>query len=183
MTDHVANLDKENQTNKMVNKSLIVELERYKERVAIFEQRQNADLNKREKLIDSQMDDLIRNRNAKLAAFQQEIDTLKETLSNNVKEKESLSTTLNVFKTESKEKESNVISKKHDAIAVIDDEETLILKKESRPKILEKQNDPVSIEKNVNIAPTDYPKLNNLKEDFDKHFISQQELSANKLSG
>ncbi|GJU50951.1 hypothetical protein Tco_1220506 [Tanacetum coccineum] len=90
MTDHVANLDKENQTNKMVNESLTAELERYKERVAIFEQRQNVDLNKRGKLIDSQMDDLIRNRNSKLAPFQQEIDTLKETLSNHVKEKESL---------------------------------------------------------------------------------------------
>ncbi|GJU05166.1 hypothetical protein Tco_1121596 [Tanacetum coccineum] len=69
MTDHVANLDKENQTNKMVNESLTAELESYKER---------------EKLIDSQMDDLILNRNAKFAAFQQEIDTLKETLSNQV---------------------------------------------------------------------------------------------------
>ncbi|GJR85201.1 zf-CCHC domain-containing protein [Tanacetum coccineum] len=93
MTVHVANLDKENQTNKMVNESLTAELERYKERVAIFEQRLNVDLNKHEKLIDSQMDDLIQNRNAKFAAFQQEIDTLKETLSNRVKEKESLSTT------------------------------------------------------------------------------------------
>ncbi|GKE49363.1 hypothetical protein Tco_1480621 [Tanacetum coccineum] len=90
MTDQVANLDKENQTNKMVNNSLTAELERYKEHVAIFEQRINADLNNREKLIDSQMDDLIRKRNAKFAAFQQEIDTLKETLSNNVKEKESI---------------------------------------------------------------------------------------------
>ncbi|GJU59199.1 hypothetical protein Tco_1236965 [Tanacetum coccineum] len=85
MTDHVVNLDKENQTNKMVNESLTAELKRYKERVAIFEQRLNVDLNKREKLIDSQMDDLIWNRNAKLATFQQEIDTLKETLSNHVK--------------------------------------------------------------------------------------------------
>ncbi|GJU48142.1 hypothetical protein Tco_1217697 [Tanacetum coccineum] len=36
MTDQVANLDKENQTNKMVNESLSAELERYKELVAIF---------------------------------------------------------------------------------------------------------------------------------------------------
>ncbi|GJX37500.1 hypothetical protein Tco_0250803 [Tanacetum coccineum] len=36
-TDHVAHLDKENKTNKMVNESLTAELERYKERVAIFE--------------------------------------------------------------------------------------------------------------------------------------------------
>nr|GFA33066.1 hypothetical protein [Tanacetum cinerariifolium] len=90
MTDHVAHLNKENQTNKMVNESLTAELERYKERIAIFEQRLNVDLNKREKLIDFQMDDLIRDINAKLVAFQQEIDTLKETLSNNVKENESL---------------------------------------------------------------------------------------------
>ncbi|GJZ68732.1 retrovirus-related pol polyprotein from transposon TNT 1-94 [Tanacetum coccineum] len=95
----------------MVNESLIAELERYKERVAIFEQRQNVDLNKHEQLIDSQMDDLIRNRNAKFVAFQQEIETLKETLYNNVKEKESLSTTLNFFKTESKEKEPKDIHK------------------------------------------------------------------------
>ncbi|GJU44665.1 hypothetical protein Tco_1201931 [Tanacetum coccineum] len=60
MTDHVANLDKENQTNKMVNESLTAEIERYKERV---------------------------------------------------KENESLSTTLTVFKTESKEKESKYIDK------------------------------------------------------------------------
>ncbi|GKD01929.1 hypothetical protein Tco_1172203, partial [Tanacetum coccineum] len=45
MTDHVAHLDKENQTNKMVNESLTAELERYKERIAIFEQRLNVDLN------------------------------------------------------------------------------------------------------------------------------------------
>ncbi|GKF43918.1 hypothetical protein Tco_0130470 [Tanacetum coccineum] len=102
------------------------------------------------------MDDLIRDRNAKLATFQQDIDTLKETLSNNVKEKESLSKTLIIFKTESKEKESkyidkeivlekqnkeqaldqriqptlydgSVIAKEHAVISVIDDEETLIL--------------------------------------------------------
>ncbi|GJT75229.1 zf-CCHC domain-containing protein [Tanacetum coccineum] len=109
MTDQVANLDKENQTNKMVNESLSAELKRYKEHVTIFKQRQNVDLNTREKLINSQMDDIIRTKNAKLEAFKQEIDTLKETLSNNVKEKESLSTALNVFKTESKEKESNYI--------------------------------------------------------------------------
>ncbi|GJR39168.1 hypothetical protein Tco_1214852 [Tanacetum coccineum] len=77
--------------NQDVNEPLTAEIERYKERIAIFEQRLNVDLNQRDKLIDSQMDDLIRDRNAKLMAFQQEIDTLKETLSNNVKEKESLS--------------------------------------------------------------------------------------------
>ncbi|GJY10488.1 hypothetical protein Tco_0378673 [Tanacetum coccineum] len=193
------------------------------------------------------MDDLIRNRNAKLAAFQQDIDTLKETLSNNVKEKESLSKTLTVFKTESKEKESkyidkeivlekqnkeleniickmyrstqamhmltkpqvfyddthkqalgyqnpfhlkkaqriqptlydgSVIAKEHAVISVIDDEETLILEEESRSKMLDKQNDPISIEKKIKISPIDYSKLNKIKEDFGKRFVTQKELSA-----
>ncbi|GJT60055.1 hypothetical protein Tco_1003588 [Tanacetum coccineum] len=204
MTDHIAHLDKENQTNKMVDESLTAELERYKERIAIFEQRLNVDLNKREKIIDSQMDDLIRDKNVKLAAFQQEIDTLKETLSNNVKEKESLSKTLTVFKTESKEKESKyidkeivlkkqnkeleniickmyqstIIAKEHDVIFVIDDEETLILEEESRSKMLDKQNDPISIENKIKISLIDYSKLNKIKEYFGKRFVTQKELSA-----
>ncbi|GKF02587.1 hypothetical protein Tco_0029510, partial [Tanacetum coccineum] len=115
----------------MVNESLTAKLVRYKEQIAIFKQRLNVDLNQREKLIDSQIDDLIRDRNAKLAAFHQEIDTLKETLSNNFKEKESLSQT--------------VIAKEHAVISVNDDEETLILEEESRSKMLDKQNDPISI--------------------------------------
>ncbi|GKD65893.1 hypothetical protein Tco_1308001 [Tanacetum coccineum] len=214
MTDHVANLDKENQTNKMVNEYLTAELERYKERVVIFEQRLNVDLNKYEKLIDSQMDDLIRNRIAKFAA-------LKQNLSNHVKEKESLSTTLTVFKTESKEKESkymdkeivlenqnkelenilslgyqnpfhlkkshrikptlydgSVIAKEHDVISVIDDEETLILEEERRSKMLDKQIDPISIKHKINISPIDYSKLNKIKEDFGKRFVTKKELSV-----
>ncbi|GKC85564.1 hypothetical protein Tco_1141281, partial [Tanacetum coccineum] len=85
ITDHVAHLDKENQINKMLNESLTAELERYKERIGIFEQRLNLDLNQMEKLIDPQKDDLIRDRNAELVAFQQEPNTLKKTLSNNIK--------------------------------------------------------------------------------------------------
>ncbi|GJZ50172.1 copia protein [Tanacetum coccineum] len=154
-------------------------------------------------------------RNAKLVGFQPEIDKLKETLSNQVKEKESLSKTLTVFKIESKEKESkyidkeivlekqnkelentickmyrstqamhmltkpqSVIAKEHVVIFVIDDEETLILEEESRSKMLDKQNDPISIEKKIKISPIDYSKLNKIKEDFGKHFVTQKELSA-----
>ncbi|GKC45379.1 hypothetical protein Tco_1063101 [Tanacetum coccineum] len=51
------------------------------------------------------------NRNAKLTAFQQEIDTLKETLSNHGKKRNLLIKTLTDFKTKSKEKESKYIDK------------------------------------------------------------------------
>ncbi|GJX65379.1 hypothetical protein Tco_0299722 [Tanacetum coccineum] len=90
MTDHVPHLDKENQTNKMVNESLTTELERYKERITIFEEKLNIDLNQRKKLIDSQMDNLIRDRNAKLVAFQ--FAELVTSLNNFPKQTDSLKT-------------------------------------------------------------------------------------------
>ncbi|GJU30771.1 hypothetical protein Tco_1174360 [Tanacetum coccineum] len=208
MSNHVTNWDKVNQETKTVNESLTVELERYKERVKNFEQRLNVDLSSREKLIDSQMDDMIRNRNA----LKQEIDSLKQTLSKQVKEKESLLQTIIVFKKESKEKENKymdkeidlenkikkldnivykvaqrikptlydgiLISKKHNAISMVDEEETLILEKESRSKMLAKQNDQISKEKKINISPIIYSELNKLSGDFGKCFVPQMSLSA-----
>ncbi|GKC28152.1 hypothetical protein Tco_1035446 [Tanacetum coccineum] len=63
--------------------------------------------------------------------------------------------------------DGSVIAKEHDVISVIDDEKTLILEEESRSKMLDKQNDPISVKQKINISPIDYSKLNNLKEDFD----------------
>ncbi|GJZ43697.1 hypothetical protein Tco_0590952 [Tanacetum coccineum] len=74
--------------------------------------------------------------------------------------------------------DGSVIPKKHDVISVIDDKETLILKEESRSKMLHKQNDPISIKQQINISLIDYSKLNKMKEDFRKHFVTQRELSV-----
>ncbi|GJU77082.1 hypothetical protein Tco_1274152 [Tanacetum coccineum] len=71
-----------------------------------------------------------------------------------------------------------VISKKHDVISVVDEEETLILEEESRSKMLAKQNDPILKEKKINISLINYSELNKLSEDFGKHFVPQKELSA-----
>ncbi|GJS98366.1 hypothetical protein Tco_0819536 [Tanacetum coccineum] len=58
MINHVNNWEK---ANKEQNKeSITAKLERYKERVKTFEQRLNIDLSSREKMIDSQMDDMIK---------------------------------------------------------------------------------------------------------------------------
>ncbi|GJY74313.1 hypothetical protein Tco_0478744 [Tanacetum coccineum] len=108
--DTYQNDDMINQKSKTVNESLTAELERYKERVKTFEQRLNVDLSSQEKLIDSQMDDMIQNRNA----LKQEIDSLKQTLSKQVKEKESLLQTFTVFNKESKEKENKYMDKEID---------------------------------------------------------------------
>ncbi|GJY06113.1 hypothetical protein Tco_0373167, partial [Tanacetum coccineum] len=213
MSNNVTNWDKVNQETKTVNESLTTELDRYKERVKTLEQRFNVDLNSREKLIDSQMDDMIRNR----CALKQEIDSLKQTLSNKVKENESLLETFNVFKKESKEKEmcmltkpqvfyddnhkqalgyqnlfylkkaqrikptlydGSVISRKHDVIFVVNEEETLILEEEIRSKMLAKQNDPIMKKQKINTTLINYIKLNKLAEDFEKCFVSQMQLSA-----
>nr|GEU89837.1 hypothetical protein [Tanacetum cinerariifolium] len=65
--------DKANNESKIVNESLTAKLERYKERVKINKQRFNFDLSSCEKFIDSKMDDMIRMRNTKFAAFEMEI--------------------------------------------------------------------------------------------------------------
>ncbi|GKA04342.1 hypothetical protein Tco_0677123 [Tanacetum coccineum] len=107
MSSQVTHWEKVNQETITVNESLTAELERYKERVKTFKQRFNVDLNIREKMIDSQINDMIRDR----CALKQEIDSLKQSLSKQVKEKESLLQTLTVFKKESKEKEDKYMDK------------------------------------------------------------------------
>ncbi|GKB53671.1 putative ribonuclease H-like domain-containing protein [Tanacetum coccineum] len=74
----------------------------YKERVKTFEQRLNIDLSGREKMIDSQMDDMIREK----LSLKEQIDSLEQNLSKQIKEKESLFQTFTIFKNESKEKEN-----------------------------------------------------------------------------
>ncbi|GJS85298.1 retrovirus-related pol polyprotein from transposon TNT 1-94 [Tanacetum coccineum] len=177
------------------NESLTAKLERYKERVKTFEQRLNIDLSTREKMIDSQMDDMIKEK----LALKQKIYSLEQNLSNQIKEKESLLQTFTVFKNESKEKESKymdkeidlekkikeldnivykvgqstqtvhiVISSQHVVSPVIDDEEALILEEVSRSKMLAKQNDPMSKEKKVDTTPINYVELNRISEYFGK---------------
>ncbi|GJT21090.1 hypothetical protein Tco_0891027 [Tanacetum coccineum] len=108
LSNQVTNCNKVNKDNLIANESLSAELERYKERVKLLEERQNVDLSTREKLI---MDDIIREKNAQFADFEKEINYLKQTLSEQSKEKELLTKTFNVFKNESKEKEAKNIDK------------------------------------------------------------------------
>ncbi|GJW97328.1 retrovirus-related pol polyprotein from transposon TNT 1-94 [Tanacetum coccineum] len=106
LSNQVTNCNKVNKDNLIANESLSAELERYKERVKLLEERQNVDLSTREKLI---IDDIIQEKNAQFADFEKEINYLKQTLSKQSKEKELLTKTFNVFKNESKEKEAKNI--------------------------------------------------------------------------
>ncbi|GJX22217.1 hypothetical protein Tco_0226662 [Tanacetum coccineum] len=184
LSHQVTNCNKVNKDNLIANETLSAELERYKERVKLLEERQNVDLGTREKLI---IDDIIRDKDAQFADFEKEINSLKQTLSEQIKEKESLTKTFNVFKNKSKEKEDknidneialekkvkeldnikaqqirpmlydgSVIAKETNVISIADSEETLMLKEESRSKMLLKQSEPMPVKIE---APQELPKI------------------------
>nr|GEV15882.1 hypothetical protein [Tanacetum cinerariifolium] len=69
--------------------------------------------------------------------------------------------------------DGDVISKKHAAMHVIDNEETLILEDVSRSKLAEKDKDPEAVKRKFSNKPIDYLKLNKLYEDFGKRFVPQ----------
>nr|GEV37254.1 integrase, catalytic region, zinc finger, CCHC-type, peptidase aspartic, catalytic [Tanacetum cinerariifolium] len=70
------------------------------------------------------------------------------------------------------------VTQKTNAIVIPDSEETLMLKDESRFKMLQKQKDPIMSEKKVNTKPVDYAALNQLLKDFETRFVPQTELST-----
>ncbi|GKB31033.1 hypothetical protein Tco_0870434 [Tanacetum coccineum] len=122
MINHVNNWEKANKEQN--NKSITAELERYKERVKTFEQRLNIDLSSREKMIDSQMDDMIREK----LALKEQIDSLEQNLSKQIKEKESLFKTFTVFKNESKEKENKYLENEIDLEKKIKELDNIVYK-------------------------------------------------------
>nr|GEV62367.1 hypothetical protein [Tanacetum cinerariifolium] len=71
-----------------------------------------------------------------------------------------------------------VMSAKHVAMLVIDDDETLILEEEIRSKMSKKGKDSELVKKKVFQKPIIYEKLNRLLEDFGKRFTPQQEMDA-----
>ncbi|GJW07762.1 retrovirus-related pol polyprotein from transposon TNT 1-94 [Tanacetum coccineum] len=189
MSNQVAKCNKVDIRTKTINESLTTKLERYKDQIKIFEERQKCDLNDREKYIHSQLREVIIDRNAKVFASQNQIHSLKLQLSTTVESHKTLSTTVDVLKKESKakedkylkeiidlEKKKKALDNVHDALSVIDTEETLELAEESMLKMHAKQNDPIAKDKKVNIAPIDYAALNKLSEHFVKHFVRQKQL-------
>ncbi|GJQ98156.1 hypothetical protein Tco_0009295 [Tanacetum coccineum] len=122
MINHVNNWEKANQEKN--NESLTAELERYKEWVKTFEQLLNVDLSTHEKMIDSQMDDMIKEK----LALKQKSDSLEQNLSNQIKEKESLLQTFTVFKNESKDKESKYLDKEIDLEKKIKELDNIVYK-------------------------------------------------------
>ncbi|GKA06152.1 retrovirus-related pol polyprotein from transposon TNT 1-94 [Tanacetum coccineum] len=87
-----------NLDNKSVNDTLTAELERYKEQVKVLKEGQNVDLKSNDNVSDS-------------SAQSVEIDRLKQTLSEHLKEKESLMQTVTLLKNDFKKEESRNIDR------------------------------------------------------------------------
>ncbi|GJX44162.1 retrovirus-related pol polyprotein from transposon TNT 1-94 [Tanacetum coccineum] len=133
-----------------VNDTLTAELERYKEQVKVLKEGQNVDLRSNNNVLDS-------------SAQSVEIDRLKKTLSEHLKENESLMQTVTLLKNDFKKEESRNIDREialekriKYAILIPDSKETLMLAEESRSKVLLKQKDHMMLEKKVNTTPVDY---------------------------
>ncbi|GKA43885.1 hypothetical protein Tco_0736609, partial [Tanacetum coccineum] len=144
------------------NESVTAELERYKERIKTFEQRLNIDLSSREKMIDSQTDDMIREK----FALKEQVDSLEQSISKQFKEKECLLQTFIVFKSESKEKEDKYIENEIDLEKKIKDLDNIIFKVcQSAQTVHIKHSDasPVKIE-----APKELPKISLVNESLKK---------------
>ncbi|GJU12160.1 retrovirus-related pol polyprotein from transposon TNT 1-94 [Tanacetum coccineum] len=78
MSNQVAKCNEVEKINKTVNELLTAELERYKEQIKILEDRQTIDLTDKEKYIDSQLREVIVDRNTKVADFQKQIHSQKD---------------------------------------------------------------------------------------------------------
>ncbi|GJQ93813.1 hypothetical protein Tco_0004952 [Tanacetum coccineum] len=94
----VVNCTKMNLDNKSVNDTLTVELKRYKEQVKVLKEGQNVDLKSNDNVSDSCEQSV-------------EIDRLKQTLSEHLKEKESLMQTVTLLKNDFKKEESRNIDR------------------------------------------------------------------------
>nr|GEW92056.1 hypothetical protein [Tanacetum cinerariifolium] len=173
----VFNCIKISQDNKNVNEILTAELERYKNQERILKEQNNVD-------------------KASVSYEQSvEIKKLKHTLSEHLKEKESLEQKVTLLTNDFQKKESQNIDRelalqfkpklydgsvieKFDGIVIHDSKETLMLADGSRSKMLQKQNEPIMSEKKFVTKQIDYAALNQISKDFDTRFVPQAELSA-----
>nr|GEW59300.1 hypothetical protein [Tanacetum cinerariifolium] len=159
--------------------SIIAELERYRNQERILTTPMNDD-----------------NKSTSYPHFV-EIESLKHTISEHLKEKESLEQKITLLKNDFQKEESRNINRelalekelkpnlydgsvigKSDVVVVPDSEDTLMHAEESRSKMIEKQNAPQMIEKKVITKPIDYAALNQLSTDFNTRFVPQTESSA-----
>ncbi|GJX18595.1 hypothetical protein Tco_0221272 [Tanacetum coccineum] len=206
MSNQVAKCNEVDKENKIINESLTTKLEKYKEQIKLFKERQKLDLNDREKYINVQLQKVIVDKNAKVTNFENQIHSLKQ-LNETVQSHKTLSTTVDVLKMKSKAKEDkyldefiefekqkkaldNVIYKMGQSMqtmhmltkpqASYDESHKTTLGYQNPLYLSQAQRKLPALycENKVNILPIDYVALNKLSEHFVKHFVLQKQLFA-----
>ncbi|GKB73979.1 hypothetical protein Tco_0935391 [Tanacetum coccineum] len=188
LSNQVTYCNKVNNDNLIANETLSAELERYKERVKLLEERQNVDLGKKAKNIDTEISlekkvKELENIVCKMGQSAQTVHMLTKPqvfYDNNLKQALGFQNHFYLKKAQQIRPmlyDGNIIAKETNVISIADSEETLMLEEESRSKMILKQSDPMVLEKKVNTKTIDYAELNRLSEDFGKRFVSQRELS------
>ncbi|GJV75020.1 retrovirus-related pol polyprotein from transposon TNT 1-94 [Tanacetum coccineum] len=157
MINHVNNWEKANKEQN--NESVTAELERYKERVKTFVQRLNIDLSSREKMIDSQIDDMIKEK----LALKEQVDSLEQNLSKQIKEKECLLQTFTVFKSESKEKEDKYMENKIDLEKKIKELDNILFKVGQSAQTVHMLTKPQAFYDNIHKQALEFFENNDLK--------------------
>nr|GEU39495.1 hypothetical protein [Tanacetum cinerariifolium] len=187
-------ISKEKAYKEQNNESVTAELERYKERAKTFEQCLNIDLTSREKMIDSQMDYMIKEK----LALKEQVDSLEKNLSKQIKEKECLLQTFTAFKCESKEKEDKNIENEIDLEKKLNELDKIIFKVGQSAQTVHMLTKPQVLYDNIHKQALGYQNLFYLKKaqrikptlydgivifskhvamhDFGKRFVRQQEL-------
>nr|GEU88970.1 Gag-Pol polyprotein [Tanacetum cinerariifolium] len=164
---HMANISNygsdvilEEKANKeQYQESITAELERYKERVKTFKQHLNIDLSCRGKIIDSQIDDMIREK----LALKEKVDSLEQNLSKQITKTECLLETLNVFKNKSKEKENKFMETKIDLEYKIKELNNIVFKVGQSAQTVHMLTKPQSFYNNVHKQALGYQNLFYLK--------------------
>ncbi|GKE32789.1 hypothetical protein Tco_1452111 [Tanacetum coccineum] len=169
----VVNCTKINLENKSVNDTLTAELERYKEQVKVLKEGQNVDLRSNNNVSDS-------------SAQSVEIDHLKQTLSEHLKEKESLMQTVTLLKNDFKKEESRNIDREIALEKKIKQLDNIVFKRDQSAQTVHisvvgtKLYDGNVIEKtNAIVIPNSKETLMLAEEShFEKQFVPQTELSG-----
>ncbi|GKA73378.1 integrase, catalytic region, zinc finger, CCHC-type containing protein [Tanacetum coccineum] len=168
----VINCTKINLDNKSVNNTLTTELKRYKEQVKVLKEGQNVDLKSKDNVLDSYEQSV-------------EIDRLKQTLSEHLKEKESLMQTITLLKNDFKKEESRNIDREIDLEKMIKQLDTIVYKRDQSAQTKAQQLEPKLYDGNVikstsAIVIPDSEETLMLAEEshFEKRFVPQTELSA-----
>ncbi|GKD65782.1 retrovirus-related pol polyprotein from transposon TNT 1-94 [Tanacetum coccineum] len=117
LNSQVANCTKINLDNKSVNDTLTAKLKRYKEHVKVLNEGQNVDLTSKDNVTDS-------------CAQSVEIDRLKQTLYEPLKEKESLMQTVSLLKDDFKKEESRNINREIDLEKRIKQLDNIVFKRD-----------------------------------------------------